>query len=384
MQGIILGMLSKASTFSLFSGISAASGAISRWFPVPSLLFPRAAGVDISDTSLKWIVLETRRGGTEVRSYGNVELTAGIVVNGIVEDPAALGDAISAVASRWDGVECAHAALPEEAAYVFSMHIPHDSSRERIRSIIEFELEGRVPISPSAAIFDFDMISREAGAEDEISVYVFPRELAASYADAFLHSSVRLLSLELESRSAARAVSSGRPDEPITLLVDFGRLRTGLAVLKRGIPIFTSTVMRGGDMIDPTLGEKLPLTPQALAHFKNEEGLLLQEGKNSAGRVAISGVASALADEITRHHHYWDTRRNERGERVTPVEQVYLIGGSANLKGLGDHIAARVQADVARPNVWQHVCSFDDYIPPLDRRVSLEYATAIGLALRSA
>ena len=67
---------------------------------------------------------------------------------------------------------------------------------------------------------------------------------------------------------------------------------------------------------------------------------------------------------------------------MTPVARVFLVGGGANLKGLADYIAARVQAECTRPNVWQNVCSFDDHIPPIDRRGSLQYATAIGLALR--
>ncbi|MBI4133279.1 pilus assembly protein PilM, partial [Candidatus Uhrbacteria bacterium] len=127
--------------------------------------------------------------------------------------------------------------------------------------------------------------------------------------------------------------------------------------------------------------ERLSLTPEELDTFKYEEGLLAR-GKSIAGLEVISGAASALADEVGKHYHYWDTRRNERGERLTPLERVYLLGGGANLKGLGDYIASRVQAEVTRPNVWENINSFEEYIPPIDRRASLQYATAIGLALR--
>ena len=181
----------------------------------------------------------------------------------------------------------------------------------------------------------------------------------------------------------ARAVSDGTSDEPITLLVDFGRLRTGFAVLKRGIPIFTSTVAVGGETIDRAVAEKLSLPPEKVNPFKNDEGLLTAGGKDSPAVEILTGTVSALADEVARHYHYWDTRRNERGERMTPVERVFLLGGSANLKGLGDYIAARVQVECVRPNVWRNVANFDEYIPPIDRRESLRYATAVGLALRS-
>jgi len=360
-----------------------ASDTLSRWFPRPAILAPAAVGIDISDTSIKWIALEPTGVGKRVRTSGQESLEQGVVVNGIVQDAHRLGETLRTIKEHI-GIDCAHAALPEEAAYVFSMHVPANSSREQILSIIEFELEGRVPIPPSAAVYDFDVITKnDDDAGEEIGVQVFPKDLAESYAEAFSIAGISLLSLEVEASSVARAVSDGDVESPVTLLVDFGRIRTGFAVLKRGVPIFTSTVTVGGESIDKAILEKLALPRESLESFKNEEGLFAKGGKNSAGVEALAGTVASLADEIARHYHYWDTRRNDKGERVTPVERIYLLGGSSNLKGIGDYIAARVQVECVRPNVWQNVCSFDDYIPPVDRRGSLRFATAIGLALRS-
>lgn len=354
-----------------------------RWFPTPALIFPRAAGIDISDASIKWIVLEPSGGGYRVETFGQEPIPAGVVVNGIVKDVEALAQTLRSIKKHLGGVECAHAALPEEAAYVFEMHVPDGVSRGEILHMIEFEFEGRVPIAPTASVFDFDVIQSGDGVGEEIAVAVFPRELAESYVAAFTVAGITLLSLEVEARSIARAVSSGAPDEPITLLVDFGRSRTGFAVLKRGIPIFTSTVEVGGDGVNRVLMEKLSLSAEDALVFRNEHGLRAPVGAKSPGLDALSGIASVLGDEVARHYHYWDTRRNEQGDRMTPVERVVLVGGSSNLNGLTDYIAGRVQAPTEVGDVWQHICNFDEYIPPIDRRDSLQYATAIGLALRS-
>jgi len=372
-----------SSALRLTSGVQTASRAVGRWFPRPRILSPSAAGVDISDSSIKWLTLDEGQGSKSVRAFGEESLEAGIVTNGVVKDVAQLGEALKSIAPKL-GAEGAHAALPEEAAYMFNMHVPENSSREQTLSVIEFELEGRVPIPPSAALYDFDVIMRHDATEgEEIGVTVFPREIAESYAKAFSLAGVPLLSLEVEASSIARAVSGDAKDEHITLLVDFGRRRTGIAVLKRGVPIFTSTVAVGGEAIDRMIEEKLSLPPEQAVAFKNDQGLLAQEGKSSPATEAITNTVSALAEEVVRHHQYWDTRRNEQGSRMTPVERVFLVGGSANLKGLGDYISSRVQVECERPNLWRNVCSFDEYIPPIDRRTSLRYATAIGLALRS-
>lgn len=356
-----------------------------RWFPTPGLLSPRAAGVDISDSSIKWLSLVPDSHRYRIEVYGEERLTPGIVVNGAIADQEALSHSLSQVRKNLGGITCIHAALPEEAAYVFDMHVPSGTSHEQALRMIEFEFEGRVPIVPSAAVYDFDVIlTHDNDAGQEVGVSVFPRDLSKSYRTAFEAAGLTLLSLEVEARSIARAVSDPSSLEPITLLVDFGRARTGFSVLKRGIPIFTSTVQVGGDAITRALVEKLSLPEKDAEAFKNEQGLT-DDGKTkkSAAYETVVATASALSDEIARHYHYWDTRRNEHGERVTPVGRVLLVGGSANLRGLSDYIAGRLQAETEVGNVWRHVCDFETYIPPIDWHHSLQYATAIGLALRA-
>lgn len=366
------------------SGAHKLSRSLGRWFPTPAMVNPPAAGIDISDGSIKWLALEPYKSRFRIASYGEMAIDAGVVVNGTIQDVGALAHALGEVKQRLRGVTCAHAALPEEAAYVFEMHLPEGTAHDQAIGMIEFGFEGRVPIAPAAAVFDFDVIQKhDDGAGEDISVAVFSRELAEAYVAAFDGAGIRLLSLEVEARSIARAISSGAPGEPVTLLVDFGRARTGFAVLKLGVPIFTSTVEVGGDTITKAVAEQLSLSPEETQKFKNEQGLFPDAAAKPEGMEAIVGTASALADEVARHYHYWDTRRNEKGERMTPVGRVVLVGGSANLKGLPDYLAGRVQAPTSVADIWRHVCNFDEYVPPIDSRDSLQYATAAGLALRS-
>jgi type IV pilus assembly protein PilM len=366
----------------LFERASGFGHAFSRMFPTPRFLIPHAAGVDISDASIKWIVLsDAQNGKRRVEAWGQEPLREGIVSSGAIQDEAALVDALVAVRKKMPRVTGVHASLPEEPAFIFNMSVPPGSSRKQIFDLIGFEFETRVPIPPAAAIYDFDLIPRQEEGSQEIGVAVFPRELAEAYARCFSAAGFLLFSFEMEPRAIARAVVSAKERDAITLLVDFGAKRSGLAVLKSGIPIFTSTAEIGVDKVNQTLAEQLHFSPEQIETWKNEQGLVPSQ-EQKAALEALSGVASALGGEVARHFNYWDTRRNDRGERVTPVSTVLLVGGGSNLRGLGDYIAGRVQAPVIRPNVWGNVCSFDEYIPPIDRRTSLQYATAIGLALR--
>ena len=185
----------------------------------------------------------------------------------------------------------------------------------------------------------------------------------------------------MEASSIARATLSDSPEAPITLLVDFGRARTGIAVVKRGVPIFTSTVDVGGDALSAAAVKLLSLSPEAAQTFRNTQGLA-PAGPGKKPSEAMAGVASALADEIARFYQYWDTRRSDSGQRLTQVGEIVLVGGSANLRGLPGYVATRVQAPASLGSIWRHVCDTEEYIPPIDARASLQFATAAGLALR--
>lgn len=324
------------------SGAHTFARTIRRWFPRPAAVLPDGAGIDISDSSIKWLTLEGAQGSGRVRTYGQEPLEDGIVVNGVLRDVDRLGKSLAHLRPKL-GAECAHVALPEEAAYVFNMHVPKESSREQILSMVEFELEGRVPIAPSAAVYDFEVIAEYGeGLGTEIGVSVFSQELAKNYTEAFARAGITLLSLEVEAASIARAISGASEQEPVSMVVDLGRDRIGVAVLKHSVPIFTSTLVAGDETID-----------------------------------------RMLAEEIAHHFRYWDTRRNEQGDRAAPIERVFLVGGGVDRDGLEDHIASRVQVPCERPDVWRNVSSFEEYVPPVERGASLRYATAIGLALRS-
>jgi type IV pilus assembly protein PilM len=362
-------------------------GALARAFPTPQILTPRTAGIDISDASIKWVVLEgPGRGSLKLAAWGELALAPNIIQAGIVQDVHALSNALRDVAAQVSHVHAVHAALPEESAFVFNMNVPRNSSRDQVLNLIEFELDTRVPIPPAQAIYDFNPIPGDsAGEEEEVGVVVFPRDLAESYTSAFTEAGLSLLSLELEARSIARAVVVDSEKEPVVLVVDFGGTRTGLAVVKRGVPIFSSTVEIGGNTITNALLKETSIKPDLVDAWKNERGLdaTVTDPNSQKALEAISGLASSLGDEIAKHYRYWDTRRDESGARMSPVSRVLLVGGSSNLFGLPEYVSSRVQAPASRPNVWQFVSSFDTYIPPLDAHIALQYATAIGLALRS-
>src|SRR4051812_39367104 len=118
------------------SGSRGISRALAQWFPTPKLLLPPAAGIDISDASVKWLVIAPYGSAYRISSFGEEPLQPGIVENGTIKNVDALADVLAKVKTHLGGVSAAHAALPEEAAYVFSMQLPHGTARKQVMSMI--------------------------------------------------------------------------------------------------------------------------------------------------------------------------------------------------------------------------------------------------------
>ena len=115
------------------------SRTVARLFPVPRYLSPHAAGIDITDASIKWVALRPQGDHFRVSSWGEVKLEPGIVESGTVKNEKALAEALVTIRKQLGGIRVAHAALPEEGAFVFSMRVP-TVKKEEIESMIEFEL----------------------------------------------------------------------------------------------------------------------------------------------------------------------------------------------------------------------------------------------------
>ncbi|MDB5187838.1 MAG: pilM [Candidatus Kaiserbacteria bacterium] len=348
------------------------------FFPAPTFLVLRVAGVDISDTSVKWVILEHVNGKVRVSSYGEISINAGIVDHGIVKDVAGLGLVIQQLKKAIHPVTYMHVSLPEESVYVFSMSAAYGSTQDQIRTMIEFEFENRVPLSVGDAVYDFDIVKNEEGDQGmKIVVTAFPRELATNYARACEQGNMTALSFENELLSTSWAVADCA-EEKTTLLIDFGSSRTGIACVRGRIPFFTATIPIGSGQMTEALVSSLGITDEQADTFKDTEGL--QSPADSSGYKALLPIAEALGTQVERYFRLWGF---EHDSTVSLIQEVILVGGGANVRGLPEYISQKIHVPVVRGNVWQRIGSFDEYIPPIEYDQSLQYATAIGLALRS-
>lgn len=349
-------------------------------FPVPKFLAMPAVGIDISDDSIRFAELKNTKEGKTLSKFGEYKIPKGLVLNGEIQDVEKLSLELKKIKEE-NGIESIRASLPEEKVYLFQTHIPEDAEEDQIRSILEFKLEEHVPISAKDAVFDYEIIkSNDSKKHIDVGVAVYPKNTVAKYTAVFNNAGLLPLSFEIEAQAISGAVIK-EGDDGTYMIVDFGRMRTGLSIVSDCVLAFTSTLKIEEGGLSKAIMENLSVSESDVARIKNEEGLIGSKN-NKELFAALLSVAETLKDNIDKHYRYWQTRVDEKGNRASPIDKIILCGGNSNLKGLPEYLSGALKIPVERANVWINAFSFDDFIPKMNRFQSLSYATAIGLALR--
>ncbi|MCA9365307.1 pilus assembly protein PilM [Candidatus Kaiserbacteria bacterium] len=357
------------------------SGSLGNLLPPPMFLKMPSLGVDISDSSLKYIKLkEVKPGHKVIDIKGSIDIPNGVVRGGFVEDQKQLTEVMRKLKTQTK-MSYVRVSLPEERAYVFETEIKRGTPFKEIRGLLEFRLEENVPISPKEALFDYEILP--SGPDDKkirIVVVVYARETIMRYYNACKDAKLVPLSFEVEAQAMARATVSA-DDVGAHMIVDFGKNRTGIAVVLNGALMFTSTVDIGGDTMSKALRAQLgnDIAESELTKIKNTQGLV-KALDNDVVYEALLNTSSILKDEIASRLQYWHTRDYERKERK--IKSVIICGGSSNMKGLPEYLTEALGVTVVRGNVWENVMDLDTDIPSIDRWHSYGYAAAVGLALK--
>ena len=339
--------------------------------------FP-AIGVDISDESFKFLRLESRGGKREIAFFGDHDLPKGIVESGEVKNVSALSAALrDALHVHRRKTPYLILSLPEEKGFLRLVKLQKIPYAE-IEQALEFQLEEHIPYPPHELIFDFHVLPQGRVPKSELNIVImaYPRNLVESYMAAVEGAGFIPVVFELESQAVARAVVP-RGTTSAVLVGDIGRTRTTFSIVYRGSVHFTSTVAVGGRDIDAILRDSLHVTEEQARAIKIGRGL---DVSSEDILKSLSPALTALKEEAERQIRFWD-RRREPDEPA--IADVYLCGGDAHLKGLPESLSRGLGVSVSRAHAWENIFDLSSYVPPMSAHLTLRYATAIGLAMRT-
>lgn len=350
-------------------------------------LRPPAFGLDVSDRSVKLVMLEKAGNGLRAAAFADRPLPEGLIHEGEIKDEGALSGEVSRLlkSARVPGTR-AVVSLPEERGFLQVIQLPL-MGKEEVESAARFEAENYIPFPLETVELDYDILPGPPDADHlDVLLAAHPRVLVESYVSTLARAGMTPVVLEPEPLAASRAVVPSS-EEGSMLVADLGDTHTGLSVYAKGAVRFATAIPVSGHMLTEAVAAAFGVEASEAERLKRAHGV--RGGKGSDERKVFEALVPPLTDLLEQMRKYLAYYESHEFHQHLPegegsVRRILLCGGGALLPGLPSFFSSQlesVSAELADP--WVNILgSPPEEIPPVSFADSLRFSTALGLALR--
>lgn len=352
-------------------------------------ILPRAFGLDISDSGLKFVYLKNHQDEYEVQSFGERSFAKGIVEKGKVLDAQKLAQEIDQTIRQErknDLPPYAVIGFPEEDVFIRVVQMPKMTKQDLVQGI-QWEIEGNIPLSIENVYYTYQEIGSPVAGLDHMDVLVAaaPKEVVDGYVKTCALAGIQPLAIEPASVALARALILQSDDADDIVLVDMGAMHTRIAIYAKGALRLTSSI--------PVILE------DAIANIMREfsydhsqaERMLYANGLSKGvegGRLfgAVIPTLTDLKEQTEKYMEFQKTHReHEHSKEQASFSSIIIAGGGALIPGITDYFSEAFGVPTQLADPWINLpIHHKGEIPNIPYRDALRFASSVGLALRGA
>ncbi len=348
-----------------------------------TLFGPKKAllGIDIGTSAVKIVQLLRVGKQYQIAAYANAPIDKGGVLNGVIEKPVLVVNAIERGLSRCGvNVKKAAIALPTSLVTNRVLTFPDGFTDQAMYEQIESEASIHIPFPIDDARFDFSKIGLNANKVDAYTVLVCAkREQVDNRVNAAEAAGITPSIVDVESYCVQRCIAQTAQSLPIKgkglvlAHLEIGAVNTTLTVVRDHDILFQRTQPFGGQLLTQSIAKQYSLSIEEAEIKKRSSNLpddyvarVLKPFLNDAAQLA----------ERSLQFFYTSTTYNR-------VDQLFLAGGCAALPGLADSIIHATQAPAV---LFAPHTNFSVHSRINERQLSRDAASltvAFGLAMRA-
>ncbi len=321
-------------------------------------------GLEITDNYARMMHLMRPGGHLIVNSAGCLPLKKGLVQNGEIRNEPELVLAIKKLAAqsagRSSGKRWVAVSLPENKAFFKVITMPR-LSQDEMRSAVIFESENHIPLPLDKVYLDFEEVAPESFSENhcQVAVAALSRELVDSYDRVCDAAGLSPIAMELESQSAARAAKQSFISHRNAALIKIGDTQSSVIFISRGSvrAVFSMPISNGYFIekiaqelsVDFSEAERLKVD-YGIVDFERKAGSLNVDN-NEQKRKIFEALVPGLVDftqQTQKYISYYQDRAKSGALDEAVLDKVIVCGGGANLKGIDDFLAIKLEVPVER------------------------------------
>ena len=343
-----------------------------------------AFGLDIGDLSIKIVQLKNasyirRRPRYTIAQYRSAPLPPGLIVNGELQQPEEVRKHIlELMAGKKQKTMKGHwvvASIPESQSFIKRVPLESKETNLSEADIIAIA-KHHIPFEETESYIDWQFIPANDDVPASILIGATPKKVSDSYTYLLESLGLGVIAIEMESVAITRSMITfdKEYDKEARLLLDIGATGTSAILYDHDSVQFSTSLPFSGELMTTVLEQKLQLPHAEAEEEKRKQGISFNKG---TAWPIIAGLVDQFAEDIkkTLDFYYSHFANSNRVTRIT------LSGGVANATELGSILSTKLGIETAIGNPWKNLTVGKQKKNPDS---AIEYATAIGLALRAA
>ncbi|MEK7580083.1 MAG: pilus assembly protein PilM [Patescibacteria group bacterium] len=337
-------------------------------------------GLDVSDHSIECLLLFNKGREIRVKSYSKVELTPGIVENGIILNKGVLAEKI---AEAWVKAKPKRIAskkviisLPESRSFIHIFKSSEILKGANIKEGIIFEASKIIPIDLQETYNDFIVYKN-----GDIFFAAVSKKVINGYLEVIKEAKLELVAVDMESLSIGRVLfeigdfppkaDQPRAEKESFMVADIGGRTTNLSIFNQSGELQTSTTINvAGNKFTQAIAE------EAGVDFEKAEKLKITYGLDDKGDQRVFEVLKKeilpIIEKIKELIEYCQGGVSVQNGSALSVEKILLVGGSARMPKIASYFSKNlnVKVELGKSKISEQIKEF----APCEN--------VIGLALR--
>jgi len=336
-------------------------------------------GLDIGSQTIKFLQLDAHQNKASVKAYGSIATDQKIMKSGVVTNVSKAAELVDSLLSK----HCKGAlttnrvvmSIPVSHVFTRVLSLPIMSKKE-LDSAMQIEVEQSVPIAAKNLYFDYETTNSGDSGDVLVRLVAAPRAIVDSYVDVCDLLGLDIALIQTNIRADAQLCMRYEdltPNSPY-IIIDVGGDSIDVGILDATLRV-TGTVEEGGNSLTEAIARELHVSQVKANAVKVKQGLNSGAQQDKIKK-AVKPILDKVLLEIRRMIRFYKERVREDCE----ITQILIVGGGANMPGLGDYLTndTRIPSRVSSP--WGSHISFNKIEPP--EHVNLpRFLTCAGLAL---
>ena len=271
-------------------------------------------------------------------------------------------------------------------AFVRFVKLPPISGDEaKIRQVVKFEAEDKVPFALDEVSWDYQLIpSGEDGDEIEVMIVVMKNDVTANLTGSILRSGLKTELIGVSSAAllnVAKANNIG--NDECVMLLDIGDRCSDLLFID-GDRFFSRSIPIAGHAITQQIMKEFKISASAAEEIKRKHGFVaLGAGYEDPESEVAAVVSKIIRNVLTRLHNDINQTRSvfKNQYKGGAPSTLYLTGGSSVMKNVDRFFAEKLAVNVEFFNPFEIVHLAPRIEPEKMQPIAHSFATVVGIAL---